>query len=410
MTFLGTFYKTTLGCVAGIACTILAASVLTSCKADPYAGISPELAAAARANIALSGDNAPQLESALEQAPEAQKEGMAFLIAYMPEGDRDTLSAEFLLTEVNWAYKAREEFPWAKALPDSVFYNDVLPYASMNETREPWRAIFWEKLRPLLNGVTDIRVALDTINKELQHLVKVEYNTKRKRPHQSPAESMEIGMASCSGLSILLTDALRTMGIPSRIAGTPLWVSKEGNHNWSEVWLDGQWYFVEYYPTPALNHSWFLERAGKADKSDPVYWIYATSWKPLTELSFPMVWAKKNKNVPGVDVTDFYINLYNAQVAEAANGTPVSIKLFAAKDGGRSSADRVAANVRVTDKSGNMVAVGTTAGPTADMNDYLKLYLPEKSELKIEFTTPDGTVVTTPVKTDKPQDLELFVK
>ena len=371
--------------------SLAAGALLFSCS-DPYKGLDPKLAADLQANIAAAGENGQELLAALEQAPENQKEGMAYLIAYMPEGDRDTLKAGFLLEEVNWAYKARETFPWTRTLPDSVFYNDVLPYASMNEHREPWRAMFWEKLYPLVDSITE----------QLQYLVKVEYNTKRKKPHQSPGESMEIGMASCSGLSILLTDAFRTMGIPSRIAGTPLWVSKEGNHNWTEVWIDGQWYFTEYYPTPALNHSWFLERAGKADKSDPIYWMYATSWKP-TGLHFPMVWDKDNENVPGIDVTDFYIDLYNAQMAEAKNGAPVVIRVFKAEDGGRSSADRVAQDVKVVDADGNMVAAGKTAGPTADMNDYLTLYLPFGKELKAEFTDAAGTVHSAPVSTPKAQ-------
>lgn len=370
--------------------TLAAAALAFSCTGTPY-GLDPKLAADLYANIAAAGDNGRELTAAMERAPEEQREGMAYLIAYMPEGDRDTLTADFLLGEVEWAYRARETFPWAKALPDSVFYNDVLPYASMNERREPWRAMFWEKLYPLVDSITDVRQAIDTINKQLQHLVDVEYNTKRRKPHQSPGESMEIGMASCSGLSILLTDAFRTMGIPSRIAGTPLWVSKEGNHNWTEVWIDGKWYFTEYYPTPALNHSWFLERAGKADKSDPIYWMYATSWRP-TGLHFPMVWDFENHNVPGIDVTDFYIDLYNAQMAEAKNGAPVAIRAFLARDGGRSSADRAACDLRITDAEGNMVAAGKTAGPTADMNDYLTLYLPFGKDLTAEFTDNAGQV------------------
>lgn len=374
-----------------------------SCKNDPYAGLNPELAADLQANITAAGENGAQLLAALEQAPENQKEGMAYLIAYMPEGDRDTLTSAFLLEEVNWAYKARETFPWAAALPDSVFYNDVLPYASMDEKRENWRAMFWEKLYPLVEGMTDVYQAIDTINSQLQYLVKVEYNTKREKPNQSPGESMRQGMASCSGLSILLTDAFRTMGIPSRIAGTPLWVSKEGNHNWTEIWIDGKWYFTEYYPTPALNRSWFLERAGKADKSDPIYWMYATSWKP-TGLAFPMVWDMEDENVPGIDVTDFYIGLYNEQMAEAKNGAPVVIRMFKAKEGGRSSGDRVAQDIKIVDAAGNMTAAGKTAGPTADMNDYLTLYLPYGKTLQAQYTDKSGntqcTSFTTPEKTE----------
>ncbi len=342
----------------------------------------------------------PELAKALEMVPEEQKAGLEFLIDNMPQGDKDTLTAEFLLTELDWAYKARETFPWAKSLPDSIFFNDVLPYASMDETREPWREMFWNMFYPLVKDVTDVRVALDTINKEIKNIIGVEYNTKRKRPNQSPSESMEIKMASCSGLSILLTDVLRTMGIPSRIAGTPLWVTKEGNHNWSEVWLDGKWYFVEYYQNPDLNKSWFLERAGKADKSDPIYWMYATSWKKQPGgQHFPMVWDRESKEVPGVVVTDFYIDLYNAEKAAAKSGTAVAFKMYQSKKAEYTSGDRVAKDIKIKNGAGDIVAVGSTRGENADMNDYLVLYLPDGEFVaaydnqQIKFEVAEGAVV-----------------
>ncbi|MGL4851957.1 MAG: transglutaminase-like domain-containing protein [Phocaeicola sp.] len=332
----------------------------------------------------------PEIKKALKTVPKSQREGLEFLVKYMPKGDLDTLTADFLLTELDWAYKARETFAWCKELPDSIFFNDVLPYASMDETREPWREMFWTKLYPLVKDVKDVRVAIDTINKSIKELVGVEYNTKRKRPNQSPSESMEIGMASCSGLSIILTDAFRTMGIPSRIAGTPLWVSGEGNHNWSEVWFDGAWYFTEYYPNEALNKSWFLERAGKADKSRPETWMYATAWKEQANgQHFPMVWAKKDKSVPGIDVTDFYIALYQAEQAEKREGNGVAFKLYKNNCCDKVSGDRVAELVEVLDQEGKVVASGNTSGPTADMNDYLVLYLPD-GKYTVEFKGKNG--------------------
>ncbi|MFR7810668.1 MAG: hypothetical protein ACLU4N_16125 [Butyricimonas faecihominis] len=33
------------------------------------------------------------------------------------------------------AYEARNRFAWAKSVPDSIFLNDVLPYASLNERK-----------------------------------------------------------------------------------------------------------------------------------------------------------------------------------------------------------------------------------------------------------------------------------
>lgn len=351
-----------------------------------------------------------EISKALKKVPASQRAGLEFLIDNMPAGDLDTLSSDFLLEELQWAYKARKELPWCAELPDSIFFNDVLPYASMDESREPWREMFWAKFYPLVKDLKDVRVAIDTINKAVKDLVGVEYNTKRRRPNQSPRESMAIGMASCSGLSIILTDVFRAMGIPSRIAGTPLWVSKEGNHNWSEVWIDGKWYFTEYYPNASLNKSWFLDRAGKADKSDPIYWMYATSWKSQPGgQHFPMVWARTDKSVPGVVVTDFYIDLYNAEKAAAKKGFAVSFKMYGSADGGRASGDRVASDVKIVDGTGNIVAVGTTRGTVADMNDYLTLYLPT-GDMKVEYKNGLGEVVSIPLAVEADRVVELFYR
>jgi len=77
-----------------------------------------------------------------------------------------------------------------------------------------------------------------------------------------PMSIINFGYASCTGVSILYVDALRSVGIPARVAGTPAWngvtPSLDVNHNWVEVYLgvdpdctadcgDG-WYINEAYP------------------------------------------------------------------------------------------------------------------------------------------------------------------
>jgi hypothetical protein len=42
---------------------------------------------------------------------------------------------------------------------------------------------------------------------------------------------MATGLASCSGLSILLAGACRAVGVPARIVGTPMWSNGHGNLN-----------------------------------------------------------------------------------------------------------------------------------------------------------------------------------
>ena len=161
-------------------------------------------------DAALAGcPRADSLRQLLRQTPREQREGMAFLIAHMPRGDRDTMRLDLLRENVEYAYRARREYPWTRALPDSVFLNEVLPYAAVDEVRDSWRADFYPRFARRVALCRDIRAAIDSVNRNIAADVGVEYNTAREKTNQSPAESMRQHMASCTGLSVLLVDALR---------------------------------------------------------------------------------------------------------------------------------------------------------------------------------------------------------
>ena len=89
--------------------------------------------------LPLSGDNRPEIDKAWSGTPEAQRPGMTFLLANMPENDLRTLKADFLLKNHELAYKARKDFAWGQAVPDDLFFNNVLPYANLDEARDAWR-------------------------------------------------------------------------------------------------------------------------------------------------------------------------------------------------------------------------------------------------------------------------------
>ena len=119
-----------------------------------------------------------------------------FLVENMPAADRETLSSAFLVENLDLAIKARSEFPWAKAVPEEIFLNDVLPYAVLDETRGPWRADFHAKAGEIVKECDSLTSAAQALNRGFFKLVKVHYNTGRKRPNQSPKESMESGIAT----------------------------------------------------------------------------------------------------------------------------------------------------------------------------------------------------------------------
>lgn len=391
---------------------VLLAFGLSACSSGRYAGVPKEYHALIDRTIATAGDNAKELKKALKEVPRNEREGMAFLISYMPERDAKSLSADFLLENVQYAYKARAEFPWAKEVPDSVFLNDVVAYANLNENRESWRKDFYERFKKYVAPCKTMREAIDSVNKNVRDELLVDYNTKREKPDQAPYESMRQHMASCSGLSILLTDAFRAVGIPSRVAGTPAWHDDRGNHNWNEVWIDGQWRFTEYYPSDDLDQSWFLTDAGKAIKEDVRKAIYAASFKP-TGSYFPLVWDEDIRYVHAENVTDRYTSLYRAQLsAMPADGSHVALRVmvFKDKDHAEASGDRVATNLDVF-KGEKQLYGGRSTGATQDMNDVLTFNVEKNQQYIIKYMNGKGEMQTQTVEVgDDTTTLKLYMQ
>lgn len=391
---------------------VLLAFGLSACSSGRYVGVPKEYHALIDRTIATAGDNAKELKKALKEVPRNEREGMAFLISYMPERDAKSLSADFLLENVEYAYKARAEFPWAKDVPDSVFLNDVVAYANLNENRESWRKDFYERFKKYVAPCKTMREAIDSVNKNVRDELLVDYNTKREKPDQAPYESMRQHMASCSGLSILLTDAFRAVGIPSRVAGTPAWHDDRGNHNWNEVWIDGQWRFTEYYPSDDLDQSWFLTDAGKAIKEDVRKAIYAASFKP-TGCYFPLVWDENIRYVHAENVTDRYTSLYRAQLsAMPADGSHVALRVmvFKDKDHAEASGDRVATNLDVF-KGDKQLYGGRSTGATQDMNDVLTFNVEKNQQYIIKYMNGKGEMQTQTVDVgDDTTTLKLYMQ
>lgn len=323
------------------------------------------------------------VEAAEKKHGEFGEKAARFLVEGMPKRDRENLGRDFLMTNLDLALKAKKEFSWAKKVPDGIFLNDVLPYASLDETREDWRAFFYPKCKDLVKGAKTPTEAAQAINKGIFNLIKVHYNTGRKAPNQSPAESIKLGKATCTGLSIILVDACRSVGIPARIVGTALWFNKRGNHTWVEIYDDGTWYFTgaDEYDAKGFNRGWFTGDASKAIEDQWQHAIWATSWKK-TGSNFPMVWDIRNKEVSGVNVTSRYVKKQK---------TSKGLVYFRVWD--RKGGKRVVAVLNEV--------VKTKAG-TADLNDMAELQIKVGEVLRV---TLDGETRSVKVPTGKTVDL-----
>ena len=346
--------------------------------------------------VITTSSRSAELLSLMESTPKEQQREMAFLLKNMPDFDREAMDIALLKENVEYAHMAREKYQWAKQLPEDVYLYDVLPYHVVDEVRDSWRKELYELFAPAVDTCRTMYDAVCAVNANIPRLTGVDYNTKREKTNQSPRESMRQGMASCTGLAILLVDAYRAVGIPARFAGTASWHDNRGNHSWTEVWLDGEWRVTEYYFPSKLDHLWFMPDASKAKEDDRTYAIYATRFGKADDW-FPMVWADGDVEgrsveelpqiVGAVNVTKHYQDLaYEQYTRHLEAGTHTFIKIAGYKQAGKKehSDDRVAMGVDVfwgTEQMGG----GLTAGPLRDMNDMFSVLVEKNRTYELRY-------------------------
>ncbi len=349
--------------------------------------------------IDAAADNRAAIERALAEVPDEQAAGMQFLIENMPVSDLQSLSAEFLLEHVKLAYEARKQAKWGAQIPESEFLNNVLPYANVNERRDNVRHMLRERFWPVVKDLDSITQAAAKLNQEVFRELSVKYSTKRRRADQGVLESVQSGLASCTGLSILLIDACRSCGIPARFVGTPLWSDGSGNHSWVEIW-DDSWHFTgAAEPTgDELDKAWFVGRASKATMGDPTHGIFAVSFRK-TSIPFPLVWARFGRTVPevyAVDVTERY-----AKPQPDSQKGLVELKFRAL---GPTGLDRCQANLVIKDPQGEIVFRGQTKNESSDANDHLTTRL-KPGNYMVELTTNESGLVSQRIEVGEEEKL-----
>ncbi len=356
--------------------------LLASCASHPPTGTGDGestttiIAPSVEPALQRAGANRPQIEAAIEQIPAEQGAALRWMIAHMPEEDLRTLDSAFLVNNCTRAFAAWRSAPWRADVPEEIFLDAILPYASVNERRDDWREDLHDLFWPLVAHARSSSQAAAILNREIFKALNVKYSTKRGKPDQSPYESMQSGLASCTGLSILLIDACRSVGVPARFVGTALWSDKSGNHSWVEIWDNG-WHFTGAAEPSGddLDRAWFTDRAASARRDDPLMGIYAVTWRD-SSLSFPMVWRPDDRSVRGLDVTDRYTT--KATVVPEGKAR---VRFRVQGPGGR-----VAVKLTVTDQAGAVVFEGTSKDERFDSNDHLTAILPLGGSLNATVT------------------------
>lgn len=235
-------------------------------------------------------------------------------------------------TNINLAIHTKS-YPWTDKVSEDIFMEYIVSFVNLNEPRTNWRPLLKEVLEPTVkrllqqhndNNRVDMRDVVHAVNNDLwSALGGIVFKEHQTPLIFDPMSTIAYKHASCTGLSILLVNALRSVGVPARIAGTPAWNNKRehGNHSWLEVYIPdiGQhrkqedntdkWMFLEaspiagHVPGYALSPCsfWFC----KKDRFDGTTKVYAARLDTSkTAAHFPLSWDTNNHDVPAEDRTE----------------------------------------------------------------------------------------------------------
>jgi hypothetical protein len=144
------------------------------------------------------------------------------------------------------------------------FLSYIAKITASHEQITPYRKVFTEA--GLLSYVTqfpDVEERIREVNLWCRERMTFISTSGRNQNPITIQQKSNIGR--CGEMQVFFISACRTVGIPARPAWTPWWGHMDNNHAWTEVFVDGKWYYVgaaepDYY----LNSTWFSSAVNKA--------------------------------------------------------------------------------------------------------------------------------------------------
>ncbi|MBQ6742356.1 MAG: transglutaminase domain-containing protein [Bacteroidales bacterium] len=234
---------------------VAAATLLfAACHRDPHFITDRDYRNTVHADFEVRMADFPMLLVQLDTLSAMEREAMEFLYAYMPLSDLADYEPSFYLNQVRYAFKAREEMPWGKDVPEDIFRHFVLVYRVNNENLDTARMVFYRELKDRVKGLSMEEAALEVNHWCHEH---VAYRASDSRT-SAPLATMRTSLGRCGEESTFTVTAMRAVGIPARQCYTPRWAHCDDNHAWVEVYVDGEWKFLgACEPDPRLNMGWF---------------------------------------------------------------------------------------------------------------------------------------------------------
>jgi hypothetical protein len=174
--------------------------------------------------------------------------------------DIKELKAEFLINNIEMAFKVWKEQPWGKDISFDQFCEYILPYRCSNEKPEYSRSEIYKQYNYLLDSICvtggSVIDACCIINNEL---IKHGWQLTQEfsfLPDFPVKVLLEHNKGSCEAMSNATVLVMRALGIPVSSDFTPQWANRSLGHEWNVV-LDKNGKNIEFlgmYSNPGIKH------------------------------------------------------------------------------------------------------------------------------------------------------------
>lgn len=152
--------------------------------------------------------------------------------------DLDTITADFLITQIDYAFRAWREKPWAKGLSFSDFCEYILPYRGSNEPLENWREYFWQKysgIETTMTNPSDPIEAAKIINNDVKKWFTFDPRYYYHPTDEGLSEMLNEHLGRCEDMTNAAIYAMRANGLAVTSDYTPYWGNSGNNHAWNSI-------------------------------------------------------------------------------------------------------------------------------------------------------------------------------
>ncbi len=222
--------------------------------------------------------------------------------------DLKTIKAEFLIENIDYAFLAWKELPWAKGYPFEVFLDHILPYRGSNEPLDNWRKPLYEKYKDIASRMkdpSDLMEAIRIVNDDVRSWFKFDPRFYYHPTDQGYSEMLRTKLGRCEDMTNLTIYALRAIGIAVTSDYTPHWAKTGNNHAWNAIVL---------HNGEAVPFMGAEANPGEYKLSNDLAKAYRKMFRKVKEAIYFKV--KKKKNIPPwlggrnyTDVTKDYVTV-----------------------------------------------------------------------------------------------------